>query len=109
DALALFLYPHCAAIALHKQRRCTSLAWAVTPVASVVALRRHLAGGRRRLVRALPLQAAALAIGLPLAASQRALPTPAGVTPASTNYARGQSCLLAATPARGFGHGRPPL
>ncbi|RRT39181.1 hypothetical protein B296_00053378 [Ensete ventricosum] len=75
---------------------------AATPCAGTA-----LAGSRS--YQQLPLQAAALAIGLPLVASQRALPTPVGVTPASASYFRGQSCLLVATPARGFGHGRPPL
>ncbi|RWW21675.1 hypothetical protein GW17_00014155 [Ensete ventricosum] len=53
-----------------------------------------------------PLQAAALAAGLPLAASQRAT-VPCGLT-AGAAYARWQPRMLAAAPTWGFGHGRPP-
>ncbi|RWW02566.1 hypothetical protein GW17_00034338 [Ensete ventricosum] len=47
-----------------------------------------------------PLQAAALAAGLPLAAWSRVLPTPAGTASVGANHARGRSCLLVATPCR---------
>ncbi|RWW36691.1 hypothetical protein BHE74_00058267, partial [Ensete ventricosum] len=87
-----------------------------------VALERHLVGGWHRLVRALPLLAAAptnsrpcrrqpwprgyllrpCSEQLPLAAWPRALPMPAGAAPASVSHARGWPCLLAAAPARGF-------
>ncbi|RZS17615.1 hypothetical protein BHM03_00049781 [Ensete ventricosum] len=78
--------------------------------AGAAALGRHLAGGRCRLARALPLQkrlpvqAAALVAGLPLAASQRA----AALTATSATYARrhrpyrGQPCLRAAAHVGGY-------
>ncbi|RRT43114.1 hypothetical protein B296_00044180, partial [Ensete ventricosum] len=37
-----------------------------------------------------------------------ALPTPVGAAPTSAGHAHGRSRMLVATPARGFGHGRPP-
>ncbi|RZR79587.1 hypothetical protein BHM03_00005321 [Ensete ventricosum] len=73
--------------ALRRWRHYTPSAWAVAPSAGVAALGRHLVGGQRRLVRALPLLAAALANGspgrgLPLAALQRA-----GAVAAGASYA----------------------
>ncbi|RZR93432.1 hypothetical protein BHM03_00021939 [Ensete ventricosum] len=57
DALALFPYPHCvAATTLRRWQHYTPSAWAAAPVVGVDALGRHLAGGRCRLARALPLQ-----------------------------------------------------
>ncbi|RZS20055.1 hypothetical protein BHM03_00052526 [Ensete ventricosum] len=93
-------------------------AWATAPAAGAAALGRHLAGGRCRLARTLslqersPLQAAALAAGLPLTASQQAA-TPCGlaVGAAYTHRhcpCRCQPCPRAAAPARGFGCGRSP-
>ncbi|RZS18896.1 hypothetical protein BHM03_00051220 [Ensete ventricosum] len=84
-------------------------AWATAPTAGAVALGRHLAGGRCCLARVLPLQerpplqATALAAGLPLAALQRAA-TPCGLA-AGTAYAhrrhpcRRQRCPRAAAHA----------
>ncbi|RRT44996.1 hypothetical protein B296_00034495 [Ensete ventricosum] len=49
-----------------------SSAWAIAPTVVAATFERHLTGWRRRLVRALPLLATALAVGLPLLALQRA-------------------------------------
>ncbi|RWV82801.1 hypothetical protein GW17_00055664 [Ensete ventricosum] len=88
--------------------------WAAAPAVGAVALGQHLAGGRCHLVWALPLQersplqAVALAVGLPLAAWPWALPMLVGVAIAGASHARGRLRMLAAAPARGFGRGWLP-
>ncbi|RWV85733.1 hypothetical protein GW17_00052453 [Ensete ventricosum] len=82
-------------------------AWATAPAAGATTLGWHLTGGRCHLAQALPLQewsplyAAALAAGLPLAASQRALPTSAGAALAGASHARGRSRMLATASLQG--------
>ncbi|RZS10506.1 hypothetical protein BHM03_00041739, partial [Ensete ventricosum] len=94
------------------RRRCTLSTWAAAPAAGATALGWHLTGERCRLARALPLQerpplqATALASGLPLAASQQAT-VPCGLAVGAA-YARRrrpykrQLCPRAATHAGGY-------
>ncbi|RWW35720.1 hypothetical protein BHE74_00059317, partial [Ensete ventricosum] len=118
-----------AVAALRRRRRCSLSAWAAALVASAAALERHLAGGWRRLARALPLLAAAPASGRPCkqqprprgcplwpcsgqpppAAWPQALPTSAGTAPVGANHARGRPHLLEAAPCNRPSRGWPTL